>query len=605
MNDPTTLLNILKSYLTTSVAPNAAEIDRDFYSLQQALKGLAELGVLGLRIPSLWGGLSVNQQTFDDYQELVARHSGALAFLQMQHQAAAGMISQCDNDALKQQYLPWMSKGELLLGIGFSHLRRRGEQPVKAFPVSGGFSLEGKVPWVTGWKIFQEFIIAATLPNGDAVFGIVPLGKVSQLSGGKISFTAPMELVAMSSTNTVAAILKEWVLPEEKVIFIKPGNWIHENDRKSILRQTTFLALGCAFAGIDILEAASKTKSFPFISDAFNALNSELINCRKTIVEMQDNEDLELAKKQKIRAWAIDLAVRCAHAAVTVSSGAANQNFHPAQRVYREALVFTVSGQTHGIMEATLQTLCRSETSQKTISYSRVIHLSHVIDSNIPIWPGDPPVELETVATIETDGYYLRRFSIGEHSATHINAPISFHPSGMGIDRYPAESLVVSAVVIDISKSANSNADYCLTINDIWHWEQQNGKIPVGSVVLVYTGWQEKWSNSDANENAFLNPDSAGNLHFPGIGSEATLFLIREREIAGLGIDTHGVDAVIENSFATNTLMLEKPQIVLENLTNLDQLPTRGTTLAIGILRLKNGSGSPVGVLAFLPPESR
>ncbi|HEY9848299.1 MAG TPA: cyclase family protein [Leptolyngbyaceae cyanobacterium] len=599
MNDPTTLLNKLKSYLITSVAPNAAAIDRDSHALQQALKRLAQLGVLGLRIPSEYGGLSANRETFDDYQELVARYSGALAFLQTQHQSAAAMISQSENAALKQQYLPLMSKGKLLLGIGFSHLRRRGEQLVKAFPVPGGFILEKKVPWVTGLGIFQEFIIAATLPNDEAVFGIVPLLKTSQEQGGKISFDAPMELAAMSSTNTVAATLHQWFLPQEKVVFIKPANWIHENDEKSILKQTTFLALGCAFAGIDILEAASKTKPLLFIDDTLNNLKSELISCKNIIRESQYNAELNLAEKQKLRAWAIELAVRCAHAAITVSSGAANQQFHPAQRVYREALVFTVSGQTHGIMEATLQRLCRSEKPQKTITYSRVIHLSHVIDTNIPIWPGDPPVELETVATIEKDGYYLRRFSMGEHSATHINAPISFHPSGIAIDRYPAESLVVPAVVIDISKSANANFDYCLTINDIWHWEQQNGKIPRGSVVLVYTGWQEKWLKSD--ENAFLNPDKAGNLHFPGIGSEATLFLIREREIAGLGIDTHGVDAAIENSFYTNNLMLEKPRIVLENLTNLDQLPARGTTLVIGILRLKNGSGSPVGVLAFLP----
>lgn len=77
------------------------------------------------------------------------------------------------------------------------------------------------------------------------------------------------------------------------------------------------------------------------------------------------------------------------------------------------------------------------------ITYSRVIHLSHIIDRHIPQWPGDPPVEFTTVAQITDDGYYLRRFSLGEHSATHINAPNSFFLDGAGIDKYPAESLVV------------------------------------------------------------------------------------------------------------------------------------------------------------------
>ena len=83
--------------------------------------------------------------------------------------------------------------------------------------------------------------------------------------------------------------------------------------------------------------------------------------------------------------------------------------------------------------------------AQHTISYSRIVDLSHVITPDIPLWPGDPPVEMETVASFDTDGYHLRRFSIGEHSATHMNAPNSFHEGGVGIDAYPPESLVVPA----------------------------------------------------------------------------------------------------------------------------------------------------------------
>ncbi|XWK87506.1 MAG: cyclase family protein [Phormidium sp.] len=597
MNQLHTLLEQTKSYLINSVAPNAAIIDSDSQVLQKALNGLGELGLLGLRIPQEWGGLAVKQQTFDDYQELVARYSGALAFLQTQHQSAAAMISQSENFALKQEYLPLMSQGKRLLGIGFSHLRRDGEPLVKAIPVNGGFLIEGKVPWVTGWNIFSEFIIAASLPNGEAVFGVVPLVETQQENQGLISFDEPMELAAMTATNTVAANLQSWFLAQEKVVFIKAKDWIQDNDRKNILKQTTFLALGCALAGIDIVEAATKTKSFPFIEETFQNLASEFNDCRQAIREAQENADLALAEKHKLRSWAIALSVRCAHAAITVSSGAANLKTHPAQRVYREALVFTVSGQTQEIKAATLQRLTNSETSQKTIKYSQVIHLSHIIDPNIPQWPGDPSVELETVAELAKDGYYLRRFSLGEHSATHINAPLSFHDSGIGIDQYLASSLVKSAVVIDISHPAKVNPDYLLTINDIWDWEQRNGKIPADSIVLVYTGWQEKWLDS----HQFLNPDSSGVMHFPGISKEAVLFLLKERAISGLGIDTHGVDSGQDTTFTVNSLMLETPRIVLENITNLEQLPATGTTLVIGILRLKNGSGSPAAVLAFLP----
>jgi len=234
---------------------------------------------------------------------------------------------------------------------------------------------------------------------------------------------------------------------------------------------------------------------------------------------------------------------------------------------------------------------------QNSIAYSGVIHLSHIIDKAIPQWPGDPPVEFATIAELEKDGYYLRRFSLGEHSATHINAPNSFYSSGVGIDQYPAHSLVIPAVVIDIRQAATVNPDYALTIADVLVWEEQYDQVTAGNVVLLYTGWQEKWFD----KNAFLNQDSQGIMHFPGFSGEATQFLLNERQIAGIGIDTHGVDPGRDTSFTTNHLVLEQPRIVLENLTNLDQLPPKGTTLVIGVLRLRDGSGSPAAILALVP----
>ena len=232
-----------------------------------------------------------------------------------------------------------------------------------------------------------------------------------------------------------------------------------------------------------------------------------------------------------------------------------------------------------------------------TITIRRVVHLSHIIDPEIPLWPGDPPVEFETVTELEKDGYYLRRFSLGEHIATHMNAPNSFYPQGISIDQYPAESLIAKAVVIDIRQQVGTNPDYALTLSDVLAWEQPYGQIPQGSVVLLFTGWQSKWSD----QKAFINSDTAGGLHFPGFSSEATQFLLSQRQIAGVGIDTHGVDSGQDITFATNRLVLEQSRIVLENLTNLDQLPAVGTTLIMGVLRLKGGSGSPATVLALVP----
>lgn len=234
---------------------------------------------------------------------------------------------------------------------------------------------------------------------------------------------------------------------------------------------------------------------------------------------------------------------------------------------------------------------------KKNIQYSRVVSLSHTITTTIPLWPGDPSVEFNTVATLETDGYFLRSFTIGEHSATHMNAPNSFFKNGRSIDEYRPESLVVPAVVIDVRNKVVNNNDYVISFDDIRAWEGENGDIPAGSLVLFYTGFQAYWQNPER----FFNADANGGLHFPGVDGDTTVFLLNERRIAGIGIDTHGADPGQDQEFRTNKEVLMKNGIILECLNNLDRLPPRGTTVVIGALALKGGSGSPVSVMAFTP----
>jgi alkylation response protein AidB-like acyl-CoA dehydrogenase len=266
------------------------------------------------------------------------------------------MLIQSYNTQLQAEYLPKMSHGNVKIGVGFSQLRRLGNPLIIAIPVPGGYQLNGFVPWVTGWGIFEEFVVAATLPDGQSVWGLVPFSE-QKIGESAITFSSPMSLCAMTSTNTVTATFNQWFLPQEKVISIHPVGWMQNNDKAKVL-QASFLALGCAKAGLDIVETAVQKTGFSFIKDAFNSLNQELNQCRSQIFSFQN---INTSEKYKLRAQAIELSVRCAHAAITVSSGAANLNSHSAQRIYREALVFTVSGQTTELMEATLEQIknCR------------------------------------------------------------------------------------------------------------------------------------------------------------------------------------------------------------------------------------------------------
>ena len=172
------------------------------------------------------------------------------------------------------------------------------------------------------------------------------------------------------------------------------------------------------------------------------------------------------------------------------------------------------------------------------MQFHQVIDLSHTLHPNIPQWPGDPKPEFQEVASLDRDGFYLRRFSLGEHSGTHVNAPAGFHPDGVGIDQYLPSAFVAPAIVIDVRERALANPDYRLGVNVLLEWEKEHGSVPAGSLALLHTGWDEKWHDP----NAYLGKGDDGVLHFPGFGVEALGVLLTQRGAAGIGIDTHGVD---------------------------------------------------------------
>lgn len=353
---PKRILRILEtaiSYLQEFVAPHSASIDGDPMALKQAISGLGDRGLLALQ-------LTASEETFRYFQEAIARYSGSLAFLQTQHQSAAAMLANSPNEALKQEYLPHLANGVCLVGVGFSHLRRY-PTPVCAIAADGGYRIDGEVPWVTGWGYFPEFIVGAMLPDGQSVFGLVPLTATEEETGGKITLSLPMPLVAMNSTQTVTVRLHRWFLPQAQVVMLKPKGWMDDQSQKNVLNHS-FSALGCARAGLDIVLEVARKQQQPFVFEAFAALDQELTIAREAIFSAQfrrDSHGESPLHLLHLRAKAIELTVRCAHAAIVASGGSANLYHHPAGRVYREALVYTVAGQTQEVMAATLDRLAK------------------------------------------------------------------------------------------------------------------------------------------------------------------------------------------------------------------------------------------------------
>jgi alkylation response protein AidB-like acyl-CoA dehydrogenase len=346
------LLEEAKRYLKEEIAAKANDIDADVDALRQALQGLCERKLMALRRPEEFGGPAFTDAEFREFQEEVARYSGSLAFLQTQHQSAVNMISKGDNHDFKCKWLPKMASGEALIGIGFSQLRRPGPPLTTAKRCEGGYLINGKVPWITGKSLFHSFLIAGEDDEGRAVFGLMPL-KTTERGDGRIDVSDAMELAAMNSPQTVSAEVRNWFLRDEEVPFIKPPGWIKENDTINVTMQG-FFAIGCARAALDVLDKAYAKREAVFIKETREKLQKEVDECRE---RLKQGPDLDPEERYKTRAWSIELCGRAAHAAVAASSGAANATFHPAQRIYRESLVYTVSAQTEDIMRTTLARL--------------------------------------------------------------------------------------------------------------------------------------------------------------------------------------------------------------------------------------------------------
>ena len=224
------------------------------------------------------------------------------------------------------------------------------------------------------------------------------------------------------------------------------------------------------------------------------------------------------------------------------------------------------------------------------------------MSTQIPLWPGDPPLEFHSWADIGQNGYFLRKFSMGEHSGTHLTAPVSYFADGRTVDQYSPSELVRPVVVLDVRDQCLRDPDYALPLGEVLAWEEVNGGIHPGDLVLLNTGWAERWHDAEA----YLGKDPNGGLHFPGFGYEAASYLVNKRDAGGLGTDTAGIEPGTDSDLSVSKLVLAEPRIALENLVNLDRLPATGAApiVVIGALALAGGSGSPAAVTALISTET-
>ena len=344
------------TWLTTEIKPAANEIDRSPQALKTALQGMKDRSLLALKVPQQLGGSGMSELEYRRLQVTLARASGALTFLQTQHQSAVSMLAKSSNTFLQQKLLPHSAKGDISIGVGFSHLRRKGIPMVSATEISTGYEITGEVPWITGYNFFDRFILGATLDDGRELYGLLPFQNLDRHSKGSIAISLPMNLMAIASTNTVSAKIDKWYLDKSQIVAIKPPGSIHHSSRHNILNHGWY-ALGCAYAGLDILLSLAEKKQLNFLQKSWQTLHFQAQQYEDKALDLASKNESTYEQKLQLRGELINLAQRCSQGAIIAASGAANYFDSNAARIYREALLFSVSGQTTDVMETSIKKL--------------------------------------------------------------------------------------------------------------------------------------------------------------------------------------------------------------------------------------------------------
>lgn len=226
--------------------------------------------------------------------------------------------------------------------------------------------------------------------------------------------------------------------------------------------------------------------------------------------------------------------------------------------------------------------------------FKRAVDLTHVITEDFPTYFGQPNLEIETLFTLEENGFNMYRWLLVEHTGTHMDAPFHFS-NGLSADQIPLSRLVVPLVVIDIRRKAEVNPDAQLTPDDILDWEHRHGRIPKGACVAMNSGWADK-----VNTPEFRNADANGVLHFPGFHVEAAEFLLEERQVNGIAVDTLSLDYGPSPDFATHYRWLPTNRWGLEAIANLDKLPKKVVTLVVGSPTIAGATGGPCRLIALV-----
>jgi kynurenine formamidase len=223
-----------------------------------------------------------------------------------------------------------------------------------------------------------------------------------------------------------------------------------------------------------------------------------------------------------------------------------------------------------------------------------VFDLTHPLSDKTPVFPAFRTMQYVERFTIAKDGFGCGELTMNEHTGTHMDAPVHFVAGKTTVDRLPADQFFAPLAVISIKARVDKNPDTAVTVDDVLAWEKQHGRLPRGAFVAMYSGWETRF----ADPKRFVNADEKGTLHTPGFGGEASAFLVNERSVVGVGVDTLSLDLGTAASPVAHLTVLGAGRYGVEVIANLATVPPAGAMLIVGAPKHVGGTGGPVRLYA-------
>lgn len=241
-----------------------------------------------------------------------------------------------------------------------------------------------------------------------------------------------------------------------------------------------------------------------------------------------------------------------------------------------------------------------------TVSKDKLLDMSFTFDKKTIYWPTNNPFHLKEMIDGKMEGgwyYRTNDYCASEHGGTHVDAPSHFDKNGVPVDEIPLHQWIGPAVSINVTAKCAKNRDYLLKVQDIKDWEKQHGNIPDHAWVIMYTGIDtEHYPDKEkVLGTTKTGPEAVAELHFPGFSAESISWLLNERNIAGIAIDTPSIDFGQSKDFKVHQILCAANKPAVENIANLDKLPAKGATLYVMPMKIKGGSGAPARIFAILP----